>query len=131
MNGPAASRRPRDSRGRRDGWLRQFVPALDHRPKLDSICGATQTRAKDEIQAIPRQNQAAVSEARDKVMRETIPALRAAPSPRCVYWPYEGRAFPLIEKLFNEYPHMAQPPEEWLPLQIQQTPGLDKCIFPI
>jgi hypothetical protein len=64
-------------------------------------------------------------------MRETIPTLRAAPSPRSVYWPYEGRAFPLMEKLFNEYPHMAQPPEEWLPLQIQRTPGLDKCIFPV
>ncbi len=37
--------------------------------KLDSICAAAQTRAKDEIQAIPRQNQAAVSEARDQVMR--------------------------------------------------------------
>ena len=24
-----------------------------------------------------------------------------------------------------------QPPEEWLPRQIQQTPGLDKCIFPV
>jgi hypothetical protein len=36
-----------------------------------------------------------------------------------------------MEKLFNEYPHMAQPPEEWLPRQIQQTPGLDKCIFPV
>ena len=99
--------------------------------KLDSICAAAQTRAKDEIQAIPRQNQAAVSEARDQVMRETIHTLRAAPSPRSVYWPYEGRAFPLMEKLFNEYPHMAQPPEEWLPLQIQRTPGLDKCIFPV
>jgi len=99
--------------------------------KLDSICAAAQTKAKDEIQAVPRQNQAAVTEARDKVMRETIPTLRAAPSPRSVYWPYEGRAFPLMEKLFNEYPHMAQPPEEWLPRQIQQTPGLDKCIFPV
>jgi len=54
--------------------------------KLDSICAAAQTRAKDEIQAIPRQNQAAVSEARDQVMRETIHTLRAAPSPRSVYW---------------------------------------------
>jgi len=44
---------------------------------------------------------------------------------------YEGRAFLLMEKLFNEYPHMAQPPEEWLPLQIRRTPGLDKCIFPV
>jgi hypothetical protein len=71
--------------------------------KLDSICAAAQTRARDEIQAIPRQNPAAVSEARDNVMRGTIPALRAAPSPRSAYWPYEGRAFPLMEKLFNEY----------------------------
>jgi hypothetical protein len=36
-----------------------------------------------------------------------------------------------MEKLFNEYPHMAQPPEEWLSRQIQQIPGLDKCIFPV
>ena len=45
-------------------------------------------------------------------MRETIPKLRAASlPPTAVYWPYEGRAFPLMEKLFNEYPHNVQPPE--------------------
>ena len=43
-------------------------------------------------------------------MRETIPKLRAASWPRltAVFWPYEGRAFQLMEKLFNEYPHNRQ-----------------------
>jgi hypothetical protein len=95
--------------------------------KLDSICAAAQARAKHEIKAVP-QNHPAIIEARERVIRETMPALRAAPLPRAVYWPYEGRAFPLLEK-FYAYPHNAQPPES-LARQIQQIPGLDKCIFP-
>jgi hypothetical protein len=96
--------------------------------QLDSICAAAQARVKDEIQAIPQQNQPAVIEARERIMRETMPELRAAaPLPWAVFWPYEGRAFPLMEK-FYAYPHNVQPPES-LQRQIQQTPGLDKCIF--
>jgi hypothetical protein len=98
--------------------------------QLDSICAAAQARVKNEIQAIPQQNHPATIQARKRVMRETMPELRAAPSPTAVYWPYEGRAFPLMEKLFNEYPHNVQPPES-LARQIQQTPGLDKCIFTV
>jgi hypothetical protein len=98
--------------------------------QLDSICAAAQARVKNEIQAIPQQNHPAAIQARKRVMRETMPELRAAPSPTAVYWPYEGRAFPLMEKLFNEYPHNVQPPES-LARQIQQTPGLDKCIFTV
>jgi hypothetical protein len=63
-------------------------------------------------------------------MGQTIFELRALPLPEAVRWPYEGRAFPLIETLFNKYPLRGQPPES-LPRQIQQIPGLDKCIFPI
>jgi hypothetical protein len=97
--------------------------------QLDSICAAAQAKVKNEIQAIPQQNQPAAIEARERIMRETIPKLRAAPLPRAVFWPYEGRAFPLMEK-FYAYPHNVQPPES-LPRQIQQTPGLDKCIFTV
>ena len=97
--------------------------------QLDSICAAAQAKVKNEIQAIPQQNQPAAIQARERIMRETIPKLRAAPLPMAVFWPYEGRAFPLMEKLFNEYPHSRQQLEASLPRQIQQTPGLDKCIF--
>ena len=62
-------------------------------------------------------------------MRETMPKLRAVPLPKAVRWPYEGRAFPLMEK-FYEYPHNVQPPES-LHRQIQQIPGLNKCIFSV
>ena len=62
-------------------------------------------------------------------MRETMAELDAAPLPKAVYWPYKGRAFPLLEK-FYAYPHNVQPPES-LARQIQQIPGLDKCIFPV
>jgi hypothetical protein len=99
--------------------------------QLDSICAAAQAKVKNEIQAIPQQNQPAAIQARERIMRETIPKLRAAPPPAAVFWPYEGRAFPLMEKLFNEYPHNRQQLEASLPHQIQQTPGLDKCIFTV
>jgi hypothetical protein len=64
-------------------------------------------------------------------MRQTIFELRVVPLPEAVRWPYGGRAFPLMEKLFNEYPHKAQPLETSLARQIEQTPGLDKCIFTV
>jgi hypothetical protein len=51
-----------------------------------------------------------------------------APLPKAVYWPYQGRAFPLLEK-FYAYPGNVRPPES-LAQQIQQIAGLDKCIFP-
>ena len=97
--------------------------------KLDSICAAAQVRVKKEIKAIPQQNQPAIIAARERVMRETMPELRAAPLPKGVYWPYQGRAFPLLEK-FYAYPRNVQPPES-LARQIQQIPGLDKCILPV
>jgi len=96
--------------------------------QLDSICAAAQAKVKNEIQAIPQQNQPAIIQARERIMRETIPKLRAVTEPTAVFWPYEGRAFPLMEKLFNAYPHNLQPPES-LQRQIQQIPGLNKCIL--
>jgi hypothetical protein len=97
--------------------------------KLDSICAAAQAKFKNEIKAIPQQNQPAIIEARERVLHETMPQLHAAPLPKAVFWPYKGRAFPLMEK-FYAYPRNAQPPES-LARQIQQIPGLDKCIFPV
>jgi hypothetical protein len=97
--------------------------------KLDSICAAAQARVKNKIQAIPQQNQTAITETRERILRETIPKLRAPSLPQAVRWPFEGRAFPLIEQ-FYEYPHNVQPSAS-LARQIQQTPGLDKCIFPV
>ena len=96
--------------------------------KLDSICASAQARVK-EIQASPQQNQPAIIEARKRVLRETMPELRAAPLPSAVYWPYNGRAFPLVEKFYT-YPRNVQPPES-LTRQIQQIPGLGKCVFPV
>jgi hypothetical protein len=97
--------------------------------KLDSICAAAQAEVNKEIKANPQQNQPAIIAARERVMRETMAELDAAPLPKAVYWPYKGRAFPLLEK-FYAYPHNVQPPES-LARQIQQIPGLDKCIFPV
>jgi hypothetical protein len=96
--------------------------------KLDSICAAAQAKAKKETQTIPQQNQPAITEARERVMRETMPKLRAVQLPKAIHWPYEGRAFPLMEQYYG-YPQNVQPPES-LAHQIQQIPGLNKCIFP-
>jgi hypothetical protein len=96
--------------------------------KLDSICAAAQARVKNKIQAIPQQNQAAVIEARARILQETIPKLRALPLPQAIRWPYEGRAFPLMEQFYD--PHNVLPPES-LAHQIQQIPGLNKCISPV
>jgi hypothetical protein len=95
--------------------------------KLDSICAAAQARAKKETRAIPQQNQPAITEARQRVMGETMPKLRALSLPEAVRWPYKGRAFPLMEKYYG-YPRNVQPPES-LAHQIQQIPGLSKCTF--
>jgi hypothetical protein len=97
--------------------------------KLDSICAAAQARAKKETQAISQQNQTAVVEARERIMLQTIFDLRALPLPEAIRWPYEGRAFPLMEHFYG-YPHDVQPPES-LARQIQQAPGLNKCIFSV
>ena len=97
--------------------------------KLDSICAAAQAKVKNEIKAIPQQNQPAIIAARERVMRETMPELRRDPLPKAVYWPYHGRAFPLLEKVYAN-PGNVQPPES-LTRQIQQIPGLDKCIFAV
>jgi hypothetical protein len=96
--------------------------------KLDSICAAAQTKVKNEIQALPQQNQQAMIEARKRVMLETIPRLRGtwAFAPKAVFWPYEGRALGLVEK-FYAYPDNERPPES-LQRQIQQIPGLNKCV---
>jgi hypothetical protein len=106
--------------------------------ELDSICAAAQAKVRHEIQASPQRNQPAVIEARDRIMRETISELPRSSVPEAVRWPYLGRVFPLMEKFYEyekfngdaEPPHDKQPPE-WLARQIQQTPGLDKCIFPV
>ena len=97
--------------------------------KLDSICAAAQARAKKEAEAIPQQNQPAITDARERVIRETLRQLHGAPLPQAVHWPYEGRAFPLLEQ-FYEYPQNVQPSES-LQRQIQQIPGLSKCIFSV
>lgn len=102
--------------------------------QLESICSAAQARVSDEIQAIPDPpNQPALIAAHERIMRETIPELRALRLPKAVRWPYEGRAFPLMEK-FSQYgkfnrqvpPHERQP-QTLLLSQIQLIPGLDKC----
>lgn len=106
--------------------------------ELDSICAAAQAKVRHEIQAIPQPNQLAVIEARDRIMRETVSELPRSSVPEAVRWPYLGRVFPLMERFYEyekfngdaEPPHDKQPPE-WLARQIQQTPGLDKCIFPV
>jgi hypothetical protein len=106
--------------------------------QIDSICAAARARVRDEIQAIPQPHEPAVIEARDRIERETISKLPRSSVPDAVRWPYVGRVFPLMEKFYEyekfngdaEPPHDKQPPE-WLARQIQQTPGLDKCIFPV
>ena len=106
--------------------------------QLESTCAAAQARVMEEIQAIPQPNEPAVIEARDRIMRETISELPRSSVPDAVRWPYVGRAFPLMEKFYDyekfngdaQPPHDKQPPES-LARQIQQTPGLDKCIFPV
>ena len=99
--------------------------------KLDSICAAAQARVKNEIQAIPQQNQPAVIEARERIMRETIPKLRAAPvRPRPFTGPTRDERSRSWRSCSTNIRTMLQPPES-LPRQIQQTPGLDKCIFTV
>jgi hypothetical protein len=97
--------------------------------KLDSICAAAQARVKNKTRAIPQQNQTAIFEARNRDMLKTIFDLRALPLPDAVRWSYQGRAFPLMEQFYS-YPYNVQPSES-LQRQIQQIPGLDKCIFPV
>jgi hypothetical protein len=97
--------------------------------KLDSICVAAQARAKKETQTIPPQKQPAITEARERIIRDVMRQLDGAPLPQAVHWPYEGRAFPLL-KQFYEYPQNGQPSES-LQRQIQQIPGLSKCIFSV
>jgi hypothetical protein len=101
--------------------------------QLESICSAAQAKVSDAIQAIPDPpNQPAHIEAHERIMRETIPQLRALPVPKAVRWPYEGRAFPLMEA-FSQYGNVNRiPPEERQPetlllSRIQLTPGLNKC----
>jgi hypothetical protein len=101
--------------------------------QLESICSAAQARVSEEIQTIPDSpNQPALIEAHERIMRETIPQLRAVPVPKAVRWPYEGRAFPLMEEFsqfgkINRVSPDDRRPETLLLNRIQQTPGLDKC----
>jgi hypothetical protein len=101
--------------------------------QLDSICSAAQARVSEEIQAIPDQpNQPAGIEVHERIMRETIPQLRAIPLPKAVRWPYQGRAFPLMEESSQYGKSKRVPPEERqlpgvLVSRIQLTPGLAKC----
>ena len=101
--------------------------------QLESICSAAQANLSDEIQAIPNPpNQPAVIEAHERIMRATIPQLRALPLPNAVRWPYEGRAFPLMEE-FSQFGKVNRvPPDErqletLLLSRIHLTPGLEKC----
>jgi hypothetical protein len=101
--------------------------------QLESICSAAQARVSDEIQAIPDPpNQRALIEVHERIMRETIPELRAIPLPKAVRWPYQGRAFPLMEEFSqfgkaNRVPPDERQPETLLLSRIQLTPGLAKC----
>lgn len=101
--------------------------------QLESICSAALARLSKEIQAIPDPpNQPALIEAHERIMRETIPQLRALPLPEAVRWPYQGRAFPLMEEFSqfgkaNRVPPDEGQPETLLLSRIQLTPGLDKC----
>jgi hypothetical protein len=101
--------------------------------QLESICSTAQARVSDEIQAIPDPpNQRALIEVHERIMRETIPELRAIPLPKAVRWPYQGRAFPLMEEFsqlgrINRVPPDKRQPETLLLSRIQLTPGLDKC----
>ena len=101
--------------------------------QLDSICSAAKARVSKQIQAIPDPaGQPALIEVHERIMRETIPELRALPLPKAVRWPYEGRAFPLMEELSQYGKSKRVPPEErqlqpLLLSRIQLTPGLDKC----
>jgi hypothetical protein len=100
--------------------------------QLESICSTAQARVSDEIQAIPDPpNQRALIEVHERIMRETIPELRALALPKAVRWPYEGRAFPLMEEFSqfgkaNRVPPDEGQPETLLLSRIQLTPGLDK-----
>jgi hypothetical protein len=101
--------------------------------ELDSICSAAQAKLSDEIQAVADPGQGALIEVHERIMRETIPELRAVPVPSAVRWPYEGRAFLLMEN-FSQYGESIKrvPPHEreletLLLSRIQLTPGLDKC----
>jgi len=101
--------------------------------QLESICSAAEAKVRDEIQAIPDPpNQPALIEAHERIMRETIPQLRALPLPQAVRWPYQGRAFPLMEEFsqfgkINRVPPDERQPETSLLSRIQLTPGLAKC----
>jgi hypothetical protein len=101
--------------------------------QLESICSEAQAKLSDKIQAIPDPpNQPALIEAHERIMRETIPQLRALPLPKAVRWPYEGRAFPLMEEFsqfgkVNRVPPDERQLENLLLSRIQLTPGLDKC----
>jgi hypothetical protein len=102
--------------------------------QLDSICSAAQAKVSDAIQAIPDPppNQPANIEAHERIMRETIPELRAIPLPKAVRWPYHGRAFPLMEE-YSQYGKANRVPPDERQLQpllvsrIHLTPGLEKC----
>jgi len=101
--------------------------------QLESICSAAQANLSEEIQAIPDPpNQPAQIEAHERIMRETIPQLRALTVPEAVRWPYEGRAFPLMEA-FSQFGNVNKvPPDErqletLLLSRIRLIPGLDKC----
>jgi hypothetical protein len=101
--------------------------------QVESIFSAAQARVSDEIQAIPDPpNQRALIEVHERIMRETIPELRAIPLPKAVRWSYQGRAFPLMEEFsqlgrINRAPPDERQPETLLLSRIQLTPGLDKC----
>ena len=71
-------RRPHSATQNATGQRTEEVTAA-YVAKLDSICAAAQAKVKNEIKAIPQQNQPAIIAARERVIRETMPELRGAP----------------------------------------------------
>jgi hypothetical protein len=61
-------------------------------------------------------------------MHETMRELRVAPLPKAVHWPYPGRAFPHLEKVYA-YPGNVQPPES-LARQISRSRASTSASFP-
>jgi hypothetical protein len=115
-----------------DAYLLDQPEVAAYVAQLESICSAAQARVIDATQAIPDPpNQPALIEAHERIMRETIPQLSALPVPKAVRWPYEGRAFPLMQA-FSQYEVNRIPPDERQPetlllSRIHLIPGLNKC----
>jgi hypothetical protein len=96
--------------------------------KLDSICAAAQAESRTKSKRSRSRIKRRPSRPGRASCRRRFPSCARS---RCeaVRRPYEGPAFPLMEQ-FYEYPHNVQRSES-LARQIQQIPGLNKCISPV